>query len=194
MAEKKKAGVGGTIFIVIMAAAVILGFYMMLTRNKDKGTLEADVDISEASTLIARDLKKDYPGTAREVMKLYCRITQCLYSDELSDDQIEDLVDQIRGLYSDELLAANNREEMIGLARGEIKHYRSNNMTINSYNVCESADIVYYRTSKPYRAVLNIYFTIKTEDGFERAYEEFVLVEDETDGHWKIMGWRMAEE
>ena len=194
MADKeKKTGVLGTVVFVILLAAVVIGVYLTLNRNDDNGKLEADVEISEVNTLMSRDLTTDYPATAREVMKLYCRITQCLYSEELEDDEIAALVDQIRALYADDLLAENDRDTMLGLARGEIKHYRSNNMVINSYNVAESAEIVYYRTSKPYRAVINIYFTVKQDTAFTRAYEEFVLVEGD-DGRWKILGWRQTEE
>lgn len=196
MAEtKKKSGIAGTIVFVALAALFVIGIYMSLTRNKNEGKLEADVQISEASNLIAKDLKNSYPGTAREVMKLYCRITQCLYSDDLSDKEIEDLIDQLRMLYADELLAENDRDTMIGLARGEIKHYNSNTMTINSYNVEESGEITYFRNENPPRALIDVYFTIKNDKAksFERAYEEFVLIEDDN-SHWKILGWRLTEE
>lgn len=192
---RKKSGIAGTIVFVILAAIVVLGIYLSLTRDKNKGgKFEADVNISEASTLISRNLKSDYPGTAREVMKLYCRITQCLYSDELTDEEIEKLIDQLRMLYADDLLAANDRDMMIGLARGEIKHYNSNQLTINSYNVEESGEIQYFRTETPQRAIIDIYFTIKNDKdkSFERAYEEFVLIEENS--KWKILGWRQTEE
>lgn len=196
MAEpKQKAGVGGTIIAILIVAAFVVGVYLSITRNKNDGKFEANVSSTEASTLIAKDLKKNYPGTAREVMKMYCRITQALYSEELSDSEIEKLIDQLRMLYSDELLAENERDTMIGLARGEIMHYRSNEMSINSYNVEESGEITYFRNETPQRAIVDIYFTIKQEKekNFIRSYEEFVLTENE-EGQWKILGWRLSEE
>ena len=190
----KKAGVGGTIVVVLIIAAFIVGLYMMLTRSKDEKTkLEPNVKVSEATTLIDRDLKKDYPGTAREVMKFYCKITQCLYNNELSDSEIEKLVDQLRGIYSDELLEKNERDMMVGLVRGEIKHYRSNDMTINSYNIAESGEIVYDRTSVPQKCAVDIYLTTKSGNEFYRSYETFYLYEDD-DKHWKILGWEITEE
>lgn len=189
----KKSGIAGTIVFVALAAIVIFGIYLSLTRDKNKGKFEANVDTSEASNLIAKDLKNSYPGTAREVMKLYCRITQCLYSDELSDDEIDKLIDQLRMLYAKDLLAENDRTMMIGLARGEIKHYNSNKMTINSYNVEESGEIEMFRDETPQRAIVDIYFTIKNDNdkSFDRAYEEFVLIEE--DSKWKILGWRQTQ-
>lgn len=193
MAEpKEKAGIGGTIVVIIIVGAFIVGLYLTLTRGKRENKFEPAVTTSEASNLLAKDLAANYPGTAREVMKTYCRITQCLYSEELEDDEIEKLIDQLRVLYSDELLAINDRDSMISLARGEIKHYNSNNMTINSYHVEESGEITYYRNDNPPRAIVDIYFTIKTDKEFSRSYEEFVLIQND-DGQWKILGWRQSE-
>ncbi len=194
-AEKKKSGIGGTIVLVLLIAAVIIGIYMSVTRKKNTLPIEAEGDTSEVATLISRDIDKNYPSTVREVMKLYCRITQTLYSEDLSDDQIDKLIDQIRELYSDDLLKAegNDKVTMLGLARGEIKHYRSNKMSIQSYNIEEAGEVKYYRNETPQRAVINLYFTIKQDKEFVRAYEEFVLVQDK-DSRWKILGWRLAEE
>ncbi|MBR5732890.1 MAG: hypothetical protein IKX80_05550 [Lachnospiraceae bacterium] len=193
---KKKTSVGGTIVCIALAAAVIVGIYMSVTRNKQKNAIEADADVTEATTLIARDLDKDYPATVREVMKYYCRITKCLYSDDVSESQLTRLVDKLRGLYTDELLGKNDRTEMIGLIKTEIKNYEKAGRTIQSYNVAESGEITYYRNETPQRAVINIYFTLKQNDKdspFARAYEEFVLVQDEN-ARWKIMGWRLSED
>ncbi|MCR5684758.1 MAG: hypothetical protein K6G81_04955 [Lachnospiraceae bacterium] len=193
MAKKKSNGIAGTIIALILMAAIIIGFYLMITRDKREGKLEPNVEVSEASTLLARDLSKDYPQTPREVVKLYCRITKCLYNEELGDKQIEDMVGMLRELYSDELLAQNPADDMVGLVRGEIKHYQSSKMTINSYSIDDSGDIVYNRNIKPAQAVVNIYFTIKEEGVFNRAYEEIMLVEAEPN-KWKIMGWRESKD
>ena len=191
---KKKTSVGGTIVCIALAAAVIVGIYMSVTRNKQKNAIEADANVTEATTLIARDLDKDYPATVREVMKYYCRITKCLYSDGVSESELTKLTDKLRALYTDELLEENDRTEMFGLIKTEIKNYEKAGTKIQSYNVAESGEITYYRSETPQRAVINIYFTLKQEkdSSFERAYEEFVLVQDD-DARWKIMGWRLSE-
>ncbi len=189
MAGKKKAGIGGTIVVVAVMAALIIGFYLMLTRDKREGKFEADVDVTEASSLLARDLGKNYPQTAREVVKYYCRITKSLYSEELTDRQIEQLVDMLRLLYSDELLKQNPRDNMLDFVKGDIQKYKKNKRTINSYSIDDSGDIVYIRTTKPAKATVNIYFTIKEGAYFERAFEEVKLYE-ESENVWKILGWQ----
>ncbi len=191
---KKKSSVGTTIVCILFAAVFIVGIYLSLTRDKQKNAIEADAEVTEVTTLISRDLEKDYPATVREVMKYYCRITKCIYSDELSDSQMTKLVDKLRGLYSDDLLAKNDRTEMIGLVKTEIKNYKTAETKIQSYNVAESGEITYYRNETPQRALIDIYFTLKNKDGsFDRAYEEFVLIQD-ADSRWKIQGWRLSED
>lgn len=191
---KKKSSLGATIVGILFGAVFIVGIYLTVTRGRQQNAIEADAEVSEANTLISRDLEKDYPATVREVMKYYCRITKCLYSDGVSEVQLTELTDKLRELYSDDLLAANDRTEMIGLIKTEIKNYEKAGSKIQSYNVAESGEIKYYRNETPQRAIINIYFTIKQEkdNSFDRAYEEFVLVQDAKD-RWKIMGWRMAE-
>ena len=191
---KKKSSLGVTIVGILFGAVFIVGIYLTVTRGREQNAIEADAEVSEANTLISRDLEKDYPATVREVMKYYCRITKCLYSDGVSEVQLTELTDKLRELYTDDLLAANDRTEMIGLIKTEIKNYEKAGSKIQSYNVAESGEIKYYRNETPQRAIINIYFTIKQEkdNSFDRAYEEFVLVQDAKD-RWKIMGWRMAE-
>ncbi|MCR5428571.1 MAG: hypothetical protein K6F16_06230 [Lachnospiraceae bacterium] len=191
---KKKSSLGATIVGILFGAVFIVGIYLTVTRGRQQNAIEADAEVSEANTLISRDLEKDYPATVREVMKYYCRITKCLYSDGVSEVQLTELTDKLRELYSDDLLAVNDRTEMIGLIKTEIKNYEKAGSKIQSYNVAESGEIKYYRNETPQRAIINIYFTIKQEkdNSFDRAYEEFILVQDAKD-RWKIMGWRMAE-
>ncbi|MBR4725389.1 MAG: hypothetical protein IK071_06360 [Lachnospiraceae bacterium] len=191
--KKSKLGLGGTIVLLVLFAALVVGLYLMLTRDKDEGKLEADVDVSEYSTLKQRSLVTNYPQTAREVVKMYCRITKCLYNEDLTESQIEDLVDMLRMLYSEELLAENPREDMIGLVKGDIQSYKKFERTINSYSIDDSGDIVYVRTTKPAKASVNIYFTIKAGSAFERAYEEILLVE-QAENVWKILGWRQSDD
>ena len=191
--KKSKMGLGGTIVFVILFAAVVVGIYLMITREKNDGKLESNVEVTEYSSLKQRNMVTNYPQTAREVVKLYCRITKCLYNEDLSDSQIEDLVDMLRMLYSTELLEENPREDMIGLVKGDIQNYKKFERTINSYSIDDSGDIVYVRTTKPAKATVNMYFTIKAGGAFERAYEEILLVEQD-ENIWKILGWRQSDD
>lgn len=190
--KNKKNTVVGAIVFVVLLAMVVIGLYLKLSKNKDDGKLEADVAVSEVNSILSRNMESDYPATAREVLKYYARITKCLYGEELSEKEIEQLTDRIRMLYCKKLLNDNPREDMLLTAKSEIAHYRSNNMAVTSYNISESADIKYLRDVTPNRAIINMYFLVKHDKQFDRSYEEFVL-EEESTGVWKIVGWRANE-
>lgn len=195
MAEKtkKKFGLGGTIFFMICCAAVILGIYLTITRGKDKTTAEIPVEETEADILIAKNLEKDYPPTAREVLKLYCRITKCLYNDELTTEQFRKLNSQLRATYSDELLEHNKEEEQLGLLLGEVTTYHENDRIIYSYAIDSGINSKRLQTVGGDTTVINMYFTVKSGARMDRAYEEFSLIQD-SEGRWKIAGWRGTEE
>ena len=213
MDKQKRKSIGITVLVMVLIGVIAIGVFMTLTRdnsdpesksffgrifsmfakNSDESKLEADVDVSEYASLTQRDLTVNYPVTCREVVKYYCRITKCLYNDDLSDSQVEKLVDMLRLLYSDELLAENPRDDMVWLVKGDINTYKKAGRKINSYSIDDSGDIVYIRTTNPAKASVNIYFTIKEGNGFNRAFEEILLVET-SENVWKILGWRESDD
>ena len=192
-AQKKKWGVGGTIFFMVCCAAVIIGIYLSITRGKDRNTLELEVKETEADVLLGKDLEKSYPPTAREVLKLYSRITKCIYNDELSPDTTRKLMGMLRELYTDELRDNNREEDQLALLLGEVTKYHNDKMTIYSYTIDSGANARKIETVAGSTTLINMYFTIRSEGKMDRAYEEFSLVLDDK-GRWKIAAWRPTEE
>lgn len=190
---KKKSGVGGTILFVILLAVIVVGVYIMITTGEDNGKLEPDVKRTETEVLLDRDMEKDYPGTIREVVKVYCRLAKCLYNEEFDEEQVEALTRQLRHLYDEELLAENEEQLHFAGIKGDIAHYQSNKMSINSYTVDRASDIQYKTTDKGETAGINMYFTINENGSFTRSYQEFILRKD-ADGKWRILGWRQVAE
>lgn len=191
---KKKNGVLGTVIFLVILAAVVVGGFFYITGKKDPGKTEIAVNRTEKDILLDRTLTgKDYPATPREVLKLYCRLTKCIYNDELTDEEIRSLMRQIRKLYSAELLDANSEEEMYQYLLGEVKHYHDNKMSIHGYTVDAASRMRTINDSNGKHSVMNLYFTIREGNSFTKAYEEFALKEDEADGTWKIMGWRATD-
>lgn len=190
MAAKKKKSLAGTIVFLMFAGMFVVGVYLALNRDFSKDTTsEIPVNETEASQLLRKDLANDYPATPREVLKLYCRITKCLYNDDLTDDEIKGLMYQMRELYSDELLQVNDEEEMFGLLKGEIKQYHEKKMTIYNYTVDSGTKAQHLDTVGGDTTVLDLYFTIRQDAYMSRAYEEFSMVQDGM-GNWKIVGFR----
>lgn len=193
MATKKKKGPLGTIIFMVLFAAVVIGIYFAITRNKDNSsTKEIPAETSEADTLIKKDLDWEYPATPREVLKLYCRITKCLYNDDLTDEQIKKLVSQVRNLYSFDLLENNAEDEQIAFIKGDRAEYKKDKKTIFSFAIDSASNIEYMDTKAGKTAVIKMYFTLKAGAQMDRAFEEFSLIQQD-DGKWKIAAWRLSE-
>ena len=190
--NKKKSGPLGTIIFMVLFAAVVIGIYFAITRGKNTDTKEIPAETSEADALIKKDLDWEYPATPREVLKLYCRITKCLYNDDLTDEQIKKLVSQVRNLYSFDLLENNAEDEQIAFIKGDRVEYKKDKKTIFSFAIDSASNIEYIDTKAGKTAVIKMYFTLKAGANMERSFEEFSLIRQD-DGKWKIAAWRQSE-
>ena len=72
-------------------------------KEKQDTTID-NTTASEAERLINKDLEVGYPDTPTEVLKLFGRMNQCIYNNNMSDKQFDELVNQMRLLYSNSLL------------------------------------------------------------------------------------------
>ena len=192
MKKNKKSGFVGTIVFLVLLSAVVIGIYLKITGNKEDVTPEINAETPEADILIKRDMYFDYPQTPREVLRLYCRITKCLYNDDLSDQQITDLVRQVRLLYSDKLLENNDESEQIAFIKNDRSEYKKENKVIFSYTIDSALNTEYIDTTEGKTALLKLYFTLQAGAQMDRAYEIFSMVEDEN-GKWKIAAWKAAD-
>lgn len=190
--NKKKSGPLGTIIFMVLFAAVVIGIYFAITRGKNTDTKEIPAETSEADALIKKDLDWEYPATPREVLKLYCRITKCLYNDDLTDEQIKKLVSQVRNLYSFDLLENNAEDEQIAFIKGDRVEYKKDKKTIFSFAIDSASNIEYIDTKAGKTALIKMYFTLKAGANMERSFEEFSLIQQD-DGKWKIAAWRQSE-
>ena len=190
--NKKKNGPWGTIIFMVLFAAVVIGIYFAITRGKNTDTKEIPAETSEADALIKKDLDWEYPATPREVLKLYCRITKCLYNDDLTDEQIKKLVSQVRNLYSFDLLENNAEDEQIAFIKGDRVEYKKDKKTIFSFAIDSANNIEYIDTKAGKTALIKMYFTLKAGANMDRSFEEFSLIRQD-DGKWKIAAWRQSE-
>ena len=190
--NKKKNGPLGTIIFMVLFAAVVIGIYFAITRGKNTDTKEIPAETSEADALIKKDLDWEYPATPREVLKLYCRITKCLYNDDLTDEQIKKLVSQVRNLYSFDLLENNAEDEQIAFIKGDRVEYKKDKKTIFSFAIDSASNIEYIDTKAGKTALIKMYFTLKAGANMDRSFEEFSLIRQD-DGKWKIAAWRQSE-
>ena len=79
-----------TIFLLILLAAVaVVAYYTYLVNRDTKAQEEAAVSVVQ--TVLARDLKYNYPPSPKEVVKYYMEINKCLYNEPCDEQELEDL-------------------------------------------------------------------------------------------------------
>ncbi len=175
----------------ILSILVILSFYSMTKNGQSQSD---DTPKTEVEKLVKKDIESNYPGTPREVLKLYCRITQCLYNDEMTEEQFEQLADQLRLLFDDKLLENNESESHKKNLLADITSYHDNEERISSYDVQLDSDTKYGTIKKEKYATLKISFLIQksgSKKSLTKTYEEFLLRKSK-DGRWKILNWQLT--
>ena len=182
---------------VILAIACICvicaGFFFFSQGNK-----EQEKDLTEIEKVIVKDLKNNYPKTPREVVKFYNRIVKCYYGDKPTDEQLEDLVDQMLLIMDDDLLLINTRDVYYDSVVNEIAYYKEINKQLVSTDVCDSNDVKYVtddkdgETEKDELAYVNASYFVKENGKFGYTYQQFVLRKDEN-GRWKILTFYQIE-
>lgn len=177
-------------FVIIGLACVCLicvGFYFFSQEN---ATVEKD--LTEVEKVITRDLESNYPKTPREVVKFYNRIISCYYGEDITDDQLNKLVDQMRLLLDEDLLIVNPREEYYDAVVADIKLYEQAKKHVVSTDVCDSNEVKYVDDVKNGAsevdkiAYVDASYFVNTNGEFSYSYQQFVLRQDDN-GRWKII-------
>lgn len=177
-------------FIIIGIACICLictGFYFFSQNNK-----EVEKDLTEIEKVILKDLDNTYPKTPREVVKFYNRIVKCYYGDEPTENQLGELVDQMRRLLDNDLLLVNQRDEYYRSVVADIAQYKDEKKVLVNTDVCDSNDVVYItddkdgQTEKDELAYVNASYFVNVNGQFGYTYQQFVLRKDEN-GQWKIL-------
>lgn len=192
MEEKKKSKIIKTVICVIIMAALVIGYYIYIS-NKDfrtEGSKEEEKQMME--TLLTKDLEKEYPANPREVVTLYSDFICCAYNSELTEEQIDILIVQLRTLFDLELLEQNPLKEYTEDLKAEIADYKEKKKVISSYQVSKNSEVVFQKMDSRDYATLSGYYRIKTKKSSPvTTCEEFLLRKDE-EGYWRILGWELS--
>ena len=176
--------------MLVLALGVLAYFYVINNRMK---VIEEDVaKITPVQELLVRDLSENYPATPKEVVKLYSEITKCFYGEDYTEDELNSLATMSRQLFDDELVANQSDDSYIRALKGEIATYKKANRIISSYSVSSSADVQYYNYQDDEWAQLIAMYSIRTGGKVEPSKERYLLRKD-TEGHWKIYGFRLEQ-
>ena len=191
--KKTKQKTMGTIFIMaILVIDVGVGFWQIMESKRAQSKNEEKSKIEEVNEIIEKDFEANYPGTPREVVKMYSRISSCCYNQELSDDELVLLVEKMRELFDEELLAANPTEKHIEDLKKDAEKYPEAKRTISSYTVDKNSSVEKKNIDgKEYASLRASYLVQESNSGYTKTYEEFILRADDKK-HWKIVGWQVV--
>lgn len=181
------------ILIGIFLVLLLIGFYYYVAHRSSQGKGDENGVLSRSQELIGYNLETKYPPSPKEVVKLYCEITKCFYNETHSEEELKDLALQMQKLYDDELAANQTQEEYIADLKAEIASMQSNSCVISSYSTSASTDVEYYTLDGFEWAKLYCSFGIRAGTTWFNSNEQFLLRKDSA-GHWKIYGWKLAEE
>ncbi len=191
MARSKNDGVKRIVIMILLAAVVVGGFAMIAFRNKPDNT--APPTLTAVEEVLARNLENNYPSTPKEVLKYYSEITRCFYSEQYTDEQLDEMAMKSRQLLDDDLKAQQNDEDYLNDLKVAIDLFKSQNRSISSYSVSSATDIDYYKYENADWAKAMCLFTVREGTRMVATQEEFLLRKDAT-GHWKIFGWRIYDD
>lgn len=186
-AKKKKVSLSSTAILVafIICAGIVIYY----------NAIRPAVNHTSGATLFeevtSRDLSKDYPQTPAEVANVYCSIVKCMYTQDLTEDQLFTLCGQMRALYSKELLESNPLNDMLYRLEKEIDEFNDKGIKIASFVVEPAEDVEYTTVSGKKRANVEFHFTLRGKAN-SRIPKEIFLEEDDN-REFKIIGWRDHE-
>lgn len=187
---KKKVRV---VVIALVCISLVAGYYYYLNHEASTRTADDQTQQTEVEKVLAKNLEKSYPQTPRSVVKMYNRILLCLYNEEYTDEQFEDLADQQRMLLDEDLLEANPRDTYLEFLKADVASYKNAEKQITVATVCGSADVVNKKVKGEDCAyVTSSYFMKEANKSYARTVQEYVLRQNE-DGDWKIIGFYLKE-
>ena len=140
-AKKMAKNITGFAFFAGLLIVVAIAFFYAHKEKQD--TTIDNTTASEAERLINKDLEVGYPDTPTEVLKLFGRMNQCIYNNNMSDKQFDELVNQMRLLYSNSLLSQNPFEEQRDNLKDEIQEFRKQKRRIANYTVDKGSSVKY---------------------------------------------------
>ncbi len=175
---------------VLALIVIVVGYYAYLSQKSRKAA--SDAALTKVQTVLSRDLKKDYPPSPKEVVKYFTELQKCLYGEECTAEEIQQLGMQARGLYDDELLEINEVEDYIPRLIAEVKSFRSEEKRIISISLPASMDVDRFTDDDFEFARLYCKYTVN-EKGKSSQMQIVYLLRRDSSKKWKIYGWERAD-
>ncbi len=194
-AKHKKNGssaVKTLVVFVILAVLLIMAYYHVANVRRQTQT-EENVPVTAVQEVLLRNMDKNYPPSPKEVVKYYSDLTKCLYNEDCTDDEIEQLAERALQIYDPELAAHQEWNRYITDLKSEIATKKSQEYAIMSYSISSSTDVNYF-TKDSYECA-SLYCTYNIRNGaVAGSVEELFILRKDDAGHWRIFGWDLTQE
>lgn len=190
--KKTQSGIK-TLIIGIILLCLVLGYYYYLSHRNAGIKEEEEVVITAVQEALMRNLDTKYPPSAREVLKYYGELAQCLYNEECTEEEFLQLAEQVKLLYDEELVANQTQEQYIQNLQWDVNEFKKAKIVISTVSPSSSTDVEYFEADGYSWARLYLTFTLRQETALD-VKEEIFLLRKDTKGHWKIYGWKLAED
>ena len=177
------------IVMALLAVFIIGGFF--LVRSIGLKNLELKKSKTEVEKLMELNLDDNYPGNAREVLKIYNRILKCCYNGELTDEQIKKLAEQNQKLFDEQLLEKNPLDQYVEKLKKDIEDYKSKKTTIANIAIQDLAEAEREERGGYKFCNLLVSYIVKDTKGLKTTNEKYYLREDDK-GRWKILFWELT--
>lgn len=189
MYKKTQNPVVVVIVMAFLAVFIIGGFF--LVRSIGLKNLEIKKSKTEVEKLMELNLDENYPGNAREVLKVYNRILKCCYNEELTDEQIKKLAEQNQKLFDEQLLEKNPYDQYVEKLKKDIKDYKDKKTTIANIAIQDLAEAEREERGGYKFCNLLVSYIVKDTKGLKTTNEKYYLREDDK-GRWKILFWELT--
>ncbi len=195
MAGRLKKADLKTVIVAAFLVVIVLVYFFYLSNRASKNRSETAKN--EVEKLCEYDMNFEYPKTPRDVAKLHGRFYKVFYgekkkkSDQLSDEQLEQLNIKVRQLYCDKLLGINPEMTSLEKLKNDIEKTKKGGYAFNLSDLPEASQVKYFKADGNDMAKLEVRCTLNTNDGKGYLYLEYLLVKE--NGRWKIYGWQPSD-
>lgn len=176
--------------IVIILIVAVTGYYCYLVNRPS--TKKEPEKLSPVQEILLKDVSLSYPPTVKEVIKYYNELTKCLYNEECSQEELEELAKRQRELYDTALLAQNEWGTHIINLTGEVIAFQESGRKLTGCHVGASTDVAYFEEDGHSFARIPCSYTVLQNSESTTTMHIYLLRKDVTD-RWKIYGWDLAD-
>lgn len=183
-------------WLVIVTIAIVIGvilYYLHLNGTDKSQPIDQPVVTDEVVKILNKDLEKNYPQKAREVVQFFVRIQKCYYNEKYTEEELVKIAYKATELFDTELLTENPFDMYYEQLKDEINAFADEGKTISQVLLDQHSDVVYSTVDEQKYAELNCTYYLKSDKQTAKVKETYILRKDENE-RWKILGWKKYEE